>query len=53
MKKVICVIVLIIIVIGVVLMFSMKGNNQENKQPIRYVSMDEIKEIMNADRKGK
>ena len=30
-------------------MFSMKGNNQENKQPIRYVSMDEIKEIMNEN----
>ena len=46
MKRVICVIVLIVIVIGVVFVFSMKNNNEENKQPIRYVSMDEIKEIM-------
>ncbi len=49
MKKVICIILLVIIVIGVVLVLSMKDNNQENKQPIRYVSMDEIKEIMNEN----
>jgi len=49
MKKIICVILLIVIVIGVVLVLSMKDNNQENKQPIRYISMDEIKEIMNEN----
>ena len=30
-------------------MLSFKDNNQQNKQPIRYVSMDEIKEIMNEN----
>ena len=49
MKKVIYVIILIVIVIGVGLVFSMKDRNQENKQPIRYVSMDEIKETMNEN----
>ena len=49
MKKIICVILLIVIVIGVILVLSMKDNNQENKQAIRYVSMDEIKEIMNEN----
>ena len=49
MKKVICIIVLIVIVTGVVVVFNMKDRNQENNQPIRYVSMDEIKEIMNEN----
>ena len=49
MKKLICVILLIVIVIGVVLVLSMKEDNLENKHLIRYVSMDEIKEIMNEN----
>jgi len=49
MKKIICVILLIVIVIGVVVVLSIKDRNQENKQAIRYVSMDEIKEIMNQN----
>ena len=49
MKKVICIIVLIVIAIGVVLVFSMKDSNEENKQAIRYVSMDDIKVIMNEN----
>ena len=49
MKKVIGVILLIVIVIGVVLVLSLKDNNEENKKVIRYVSMDEIKEIMNEN----
>ena len=49
MKKVICVILLIVIVIGVVLVLSMKDKKLENKQPIRYVSMDKIKEIMDEN----
>ena len=49
MKKIICVILLIVIVIGVILMLSFKENNKQNKQAIRYVSMDEIKEIMNEN----
>ncbi len=49
MKKVICVILLSVILIGVVLVLSMKDRNQENKQAIRYVSMDKIKEIMNEN----
>ncbi len=49
MKKIIGVILLIVIVIGVVLVLSMIDDNQENKQAIRYVSMDEIKEIMDEN----
>ena len=47
MKKVIYSILLVAMLIGGALVLSMKGNNQENKGTIRYVSMDEIKEIMN------
>ena len=46
MKKVIYVILLIVIVIGVVSVLNIKHNSKENKRTIRYVSMDEIKEIM-------
>ena len=49
MKKVICVILLILIVIGVVLVLRWKDTNEENKKTIRNVSMDEIKEIMNEN----
>ena len=49
MKKVICVILLIVIMIGVILVLSLQDNNKENKQAIRYASMDEIKEIINEN----
>lgn len=49
MKKLIFVIILIVIAIGVVLVLSMKDSNKENKQAIRYVSVGEIKEIMNEN----
>lgn len=46
MKKAICVLLLIVIAIGVGLMLSIKDNNVEDKGKIRYVSMDEIVQIM-------
>ena len=49
MKKVMFVMLLIVIVIGVILVLSIKNNNEETKGTIRYVTLDEIKEIMNGN----
>ena len=50
MKKVICIMLLSLMLIGgIVLVLSIKDNNWENKGTIRYVSMYEIKDIMNEN----
>jgi len=50
MNKIIYIILIIIIIGGIVLMFNKKDKNIENQSTIRYVSMDEIVEIMNENK---
>ena len=49
MNKIIYIILIIIIIGGVVLMFNKKDKNIENQSTIKYVSMDDIIQIMNEN----
>jgi 3-mercaptopyruvate sulfurtransferase SseA len=50
MNKIIYIILIIIVIGGMVLMFNKKDENIENQSTIKYVSMDEIVEIMNENK---
>ena len=49
MNKIIYIILIIIILGGIVLMFNKSVKNIENQSTIKYVSMDEIVQIMNEN----
>ena len=50
MNKIIYIILIIIVIGGMVLMFNKKDENIENQSTIKYVSMDEIVEIMKENK---
>ena len=51
MNKVICsVLIIIAIVVGVILMLNRKDKNIESEVIIKYVSMDDIVQIMNENK---
>ena len=50
MNKIIYVILIIIIIGGIILMFNKNDKNNENESTIKYVSMDEIVQIMNDNK---
>ena len=49
MNKIIYIVLIIIIIGGIVLMFNKNEKNSEEKATIKYVSMDEIIQIMNEN----
>ena len=50
MNKIIYIILIIIVIGGMVLMFNKKDENIEKQSAIKYISMDEIVEIMNENK---
>ena len=50
MNKIIYIILIIVILGGIVLMFNKNDKNVENRSTIKYISMDEIVQIMNDNK---